>query len=490
MRITGNLSVLSLLFVLQLFFTTATNAAKVTLDPENWGLPEGEECVSCHKKASSGLHQQWKQGAHAEAGVNCLDCHQADEADDDAHEHEGVVIATIVSPKDCGRCHTKEYQQARGSIHNNALALLKERTGASDSQIIEAGCSSCHGSKVEVAGDGTLMAGSWPNSGIGRVNPDGSKGSCSACHGRHQFSKAQAREPATCGTCHSGNESPDMEIYNSSKHGVLFASQREKMNLGNDSWVVGKDYSATATCVTCHMGAAPGLHGTHDVGMRDAWSLNGPVSERQSLVIFSDGDSRDLPQSHSPLRKGDSVAKIGGEMGTVKAVASHKRRRKAMSKVCYECHSKSFVKRFMSQFDRQVENYNLQFGVPGKAIMDALYAANLLTPAPFDEPLEQIWWNLWHNQGVRLRHAAAMASPALAHSNGMQQLGQSFYGEFLPVARSVAGEELADELINRYLHEAEQHRWLNNEEASPPLLGYGMGGEPQSGGNEAVASDE
>jgi len=30
----------------------------------------------------------------------------------------------------------------------------------------------------------------WPNTGIGRVNPDGSAGSCSACHTRHRFSKA------------------------------------------------------------------------------------------------------------------------------------------------------------------------------------------------------------------------------------------------------------------------------------------------------------
>jgi hypothetical protein len=53
-------------------------AAKVALDPENWGHPEGENCVSCHEKASPGLAQQWHDSAHKRAGVNCMDCHQAE----------------------------------------------------------------------------------------------------------------------------------------------------------------------------------------------------------------------------------------------------------------------------------------------------------------------------------------------------------------------------------------------------------------------------
>jgi len=124
-------------------------------------------------------------------------------------------------------------------------------------EMIAAGCAQCHGSEVEVKGDGTLDSDTWPNSGIGRINPDGSTGSCSACHGRHEFSKAQAREPTACVRCHSGPESPDGEIYNSSKHGMLYVVHRDKMNLKSEKWVAGKDYFATPTCVTCHMGASP-----------------------------------------------------------------------------------------------------------------------------------------------------------------------------------------------------------------------------------------
>ena len=45
---------------------------------------------------------------------------------------------------------------------------------------------------------------------------------CTACHGRHEFSAAQARTPDTCGKCHMGPDHPQIEIYNESKHGIAY----------------------------------------------------------------------------------------------------------------------------------------------------------------------------------------------------------------------------------------------------------------------------
>ncbi len=73
-----------------LLLSTAVLAAKVTLDPESWGSEEGKACVDCHSKSSAGLTHQWKNSAHAQAKVNCLDCHRAHEDDVDAIEHEAV----------------------------------------------------------------------------------------------------------------------------------------------------------------------------------------------------------------------------------------------------------------------------------------------------------------------------------------------------------------------------------------------------------------
>lgn len=454
----------------------ATQAAKVKLDSSNWGVDAGGNCVSCHEKASPGIAQQWHDSAHAKAGVNCMDCHQASSEENDAIEHEGEIIAVIVSPKDCGRCHTAEHEQQTGSVHAEAHAIIAERVPALAHNLTgpamqSAGCDQCHGSKVEVRGDGTLDPRTWPNSGIGRVNPDGSKGSCSSCHGRHRFSKAQAREPSACTRCHSGPDSPDKEIYEASKHGMHFASQRDQMNMDSDTWVAGKDYTAAPTCVTCHMGAAGKLPSNHDVGMRNMWSLNAPVSQKQYLVVLKDGDKLELPASAKAPKRGAEITKADGSSGTVKVVATPKRRRQAMTMVCLECHSKGHTQAFMKQFDEVVKLYNAKFGEPAQAIMSALYENQLLTPLPFDEPVEFAYWELWHDEGARARHGASMGSPNHAWWEGMYLVGRNFYSRFLPQARSAAGER-ATELIDPILASGGGHDWLKATDQTSPILGY------------------
>ncbi len=463
-------------------------AAKVTLDPSSWGLEEGKACVDCHAKSSTGLTHQWKNSAHAQANVNCLDCHKAYEDDVDAMEHEGSIIATIVSPKDCGRCHTTELKQQQGSVHTKAVSIIKNRMPAlaehfGSPSINDAGCAKCHGSEVKVKGDGTLDPATWPNSGIGRINPDGSKGSCSACHGRHLFSKAQAREPAACTYCHSGIDSPDKSVYETSKHGMMYAAHKDKMNMDSDNWVAGKDYSAAPTCVTCHMGAAGKMASSHDVGMRDSWNLNEAVSTKQYLVIFADGDKRELSGSDPIPRRGESISKLDGSMGKVKAVASPKRRRGAMSKVCLECHSKNFTKNAMLQFDNVVELYNEKYGKPAQAIMQDLYSEKLLTPLPFDEPIEITYWQLWHKGGTRARHGAAMGSPSNTWQ-GMSEVGSLFYGKFLIQLKKVAGDEKSKSLIEQHIKSSEHHEWLNHPNKANPILGYGHFDQATGSSNE------
>ncbi|AFL73306.1 multiheme c-type cytochrome [Thiocystis violascens] len=454
-------------------------ADKVKLDPGNWGHAAGKDCVSCHSKASAGLASEWRESAHQAAGVNCMDCHQADRADVDAIEHEGQIIATIVSPKDCARCHEKEYAEQQGSVHAEAFAMIEERLPALADNVGGPGmrvasCDQCHGSRVKVKGDGTLDAATWPNSGIGRINPDGSKGSCSSCHGRHRFSKAQAREPEACVRCHSGPDSPDKEIFEASKHGMLYVAQRDQMNLQAPEWVAGRDYTAAPTCVTCHMGAAGKLPSSHDVGMRNAWSLNSPVSQRQFLVVFEDGGKLELPASEPVPKRGSELTRPDGTLGKVKSVATPERRRQAMSMVCLECHGKTFTQGFMEQFDGVVELFDGKFGEPARAIMAGLYEQNLLTPTPFDDPIEFTYWELWHDEGARARHGASMMSPNHAWWEGMYLVGRNFYARFLPEARAVAGARAA-ELVEAHLTDHEQHQWLNRPDQSSTILGFGAG---------------
>jgi hypothetical protein len=121
----------------------------------------------------------------------------------------------------------------------------------------------------------------WPNTGIGRINPDGTEGSCTACHGRHEFSAAQARTPDTCGKCHMGPDHPQIEIYNESKHGIAYHANVDKMNLKNEKWVVGEDYSAAPTCATCHMSGLNGRKTTHNPSDRLSEYLADPITKER-----------------------------------------------------------------------------------------------------------------------------------------------------------------------------------------------------------------
>ncbi|MEZ4743362.1 MAG: multiheme c-type cytochrome [Bdellovibrionota bacterium] len=175
--------------------------------------PESKECVKCHQKESHSLYQQWGDSKHYRAKVGCFECHQANAGDKDAFMHYKQRIAVIVSPKDCSRCHSKEVKEFQNSHHSQAAKIL----GSQDNVLAEVvegnqgfktpgfpegvssaavnGCWQCHGSEVKVLKDGKLDPATWPNTGIGRLNPDGSRGSCTACHSRHKFSVAQARNP-------------------------------------------------------------------------------------------------------------------------------------------------------------------------------------------------------------------------------------------------------------------------------------------------------
>jgi hypothetical protein len=117
--------------------------------------------------------------------------------------------------------------------------------------------------------------------------------------------------------------------------------------------------------------------------------------------------------------------------------------------------------------------------------MQDLYARKLLTPAPFDEPIEYTYWELWHDEGARARHGAAMASPNHAWWEGMYLVGRNFYSRFLPQVKQTAGDQ-AEAIIQRHLSEAEGHDWLQRPDRANPILGY----RPPEAAGEAETADK
>jgi hypothetical protein len=267
--------------------------------------------------------------------------------------------------------------------------------------------------------------GTWPNTGIGRLNLDGSRGSCSACHSRHDFSPRRARQPENCGKCHLGPDHPQKEIYEESKHGVAYRDLREHMNLDAKDWVLGRDYSQAPTCASCHMSGNLRNDGriTHDPGERISWSNRPPVS----LVMDTD-------QNHAIVTATDPAERRRLTVDTAEA------KRNRMKNVCSHCHTPDYVNSFYRQYDDFVILYNEKFAKPGQAIMAALEQQGLLTPTQFDEKIEWTWFYLWHHEGRRARHGVSMMAPDYAHWHGMFEVAERFYAELIPEARHLAAE--------------------------------------------------
>ena len=424
---------------------------------------ESRECIECHKKQNRVIYQQWGESKHFRANVSCFECHAAERGDADAFDHYDQLISVLVTPKDCARCHSKEVDEFVNSHHakggrilgslDNRLAEVVEGNRAmvtpgfpeGNSAAAVNGCWQCHGSQVKVLPDGTLDPATYPNSGIGRINPDGTEGACHACHTRHSFSVAQARHPDTCGKCHLGPDHPQKEVYEESKHGILFFSNIDDMNLDSAKWIVGEDYWAAPTCSTCHMSATKNQPVTHDIGARISWNNRPPVSIRPEVSDAKMG----LPGANMPWQV----------------------RRKNMYDVCLNCHNQNWVDNFYVQYDALIELYNEKFAKPAGELY-ALAKPLKEINAPFTSAIDWSYWELWHHEGRRARHGAAMMAPDYTHWHGTYDVSKTFYTHMVPELREMIHEGMesgdpekvaAAEALNAKLDEilnTDDHNWF------------------------------
>ena len=483
----------------------ATGVAKPVVKADSAG------CVDCHgeemdggRGRDPGIVAHWKHSVHAINGVGCMDCHGVPAAGDgpdidnprftvttkwdkesglktmelvtneagepleraDLWTHEGAQIVTAVSPRTCAQCHETEAEQFFHSRHQSASDFLGSVDNflgryAEGPAAANNGCQQCHGSvlRVSVAATGdeppVYAADTWPNTGMGRVNVDGSWGSCSACHSRHEFSAELARRPENCGKCHMGPDHPQIEIFEESKHGIAFAKNAGSMGMDAPGleWVLGEDYSAAPSCSSCHLGpvAAHGNYApmamTHDVGARISWTLRPKISIQPGGIVDESGLVR--------LKEPEG-------------------RRQDMKQACLVCHGDSWVDGFYVQYDNAVHLYNEKYGKPSTAIYNHLKEVGVLDQVPMNEHLDYEYFEIWHHEGRRARHGAAMMGPDYVQWHGFYELTRNFYTKFLPAVEHAAhdagkGEEVAA-FVEKTLHEGDNwnkyHRWTEGLSAA------------------------
>ncbi len=409
---------------LLLFFGGMAVAATPNLAPRKIEItrgytPDASKCISCHADKTPGIIEDWKLGKMGHAGVSCYDCHVVEADSPMASQCSGlkggkIFISPMVSSKTCARCHPTEVKEflksghadlSRAAVYDKnkaggklvALQLVHEGAGfvgvEEGSPVNQAsrksGCTMCHGSEVELSADNKPINSTWP-AGVGTLYPDGSVGTCTVCHTRHQFSVAEARKPEACASCHLGPDHPDIEIYLESKHGQRYLTEGEdwEWDSAPGAWQPG-DYTAP-TCATCHMSGIGELETTHNVNDRLKWDLMHKRSELRSGV------------------RGDGVK---GE--------------KLMAKVCVNCHSQSHITNTAQTLNNSVALYNTYWDGAVK-MKKELAAKGLLKKDPWRDGFQELMYFLWHHTGRRARQGSAMNGPDYAHWHGFFQVFQVY----------------------------------------------------------------
>jgi hypothetical protein len=459
------------LFMILLPIMFLTGLSFVTKQPYS---DETQACIDCHSTITPAIVKDWEKSLHSKTTINdalekeelarrisitenksnvsgeiiigCYECHSQNiESHADNFDHFGYQINVVVSPKDCAVCHPTEVDQYAGTkkFHANDNlaknptyhALVKTTTAIKDvvdGEIIisrdseinaNETCYACHGTEVKVDGMRIIESDlgeievpnltNWPNQGVGRINPDGSRGACTSCHPRHSFSIEVARKPYTCGQCHLEPDVPAYNVYKESKHGNIFESKKSEMTFDSVPWVVGKDFTVP-TCASCHNSLITDENGvvvserTHNFSSRIWVRIFGliyshPQIAKGSTYEIVNQDGLGLPTTFDG-RLADGLIDE----------TEQQNRKDIMSGLCKSCHSTSWVNNQLEKVEKVNKEADDIVAVATKLMLHA-WEMKIENPEnPFDENIENLWVKQWLFYANSIRYATAMMGPDYA----------------------------------------------------------------------------
>jgi hydroxylamine dehydrogenase len=342
------------------------------------------KCAECHARLQYSVVHEYEMSAHAKKGVNCLDCHLPAQGQQ-KKDHHGFVISTHLTAGNCRGCHEQIYQEFLHSRHAapswaaiyGEKSLTPEEVNFSE-QHQPGGTRRPPHPFVTAEGGSAMTSGCEQCHSIGKPNDDGTIGTCTACHSRHTSSVELARLPTTCAQCHMGPDHSQIEIYDESKHGVMFAAQRRYLNLAADPNRLTTRDMFVPTCATCHMSGINGLKVTHDPSDRLSWYLANAVSEKRPNYL---------------------------------------RAQAAMKQVCTQCHTQALVDGVYTRAEQVVASTNAKV-LAAKAIVDGLRKDGVLTGPPFSNPIDFLYFDLWHYDGRTSKHGAFMGGADFVQWHG------------------------------------------------------------------------
>ena len=429
-------------------------------------------CIGCHRVYTPGIVEDWLRSLHSKTTpssalrkpeitrrisakkvavpfenvvVGCYECHSLNaDRHKDNFDHMGFKISVVVSPNDCSTCHPVEAKEFSGSkkahamgnltknpIYHALVETITSKKTVKEGKVLQQEvsdftrqetCFSCHGTEVKATGMQTVETrmgrievpalSNWPNQGVGRKNPDGSLGACTACHARHAFSIEVARKPYTCAQCHLEPDVPAWNVYHESKHGGIYLSSYQKWDFNSVPWKVGKDFQVP-TCATCHNSLIATPDGrvvaerSHDFGARLWVRLFGliyshPQPKNGDTSVLKNKDGLPLPTA------------LTGEIA-VEGLIPHDeqmKRRKMLASVCNNCHGTDWINSHFSKLDNTIKEVDSMILASTLLLLEA-WNRGLAEGLPhgknsFDETIEQMWIRQWLFYANSIKYASAM----------------------------------------------------------------------------------
>ena len=364
------------------------------------------KCAECHIQQQYSIVHEYEMSAHAQRGVNCLDCHQPAEGQQ-KKEHHGFVVSAKLTAGNCRACHEPIYQEYLHSRHAaTSWAAVYGQESLWPEQVDFAERYQPGGARrpahplTKLEGSSSTSSGCSQCHSIGKPNEDGTVGMCTACHTRHTASVALAREPRACGQCHMGPDHSQIEIYEESRHGVMFAAQRHLLKLDAPPKTLSTRDMFVPTCATCHMSGLNGQKVTHDPSDRLSYYLADPVTKPRP---------------------------------------NHDRAQLAMKQLCTQCHTTPLVDRVFSEAEKVVSTTNEKVQA-ATAIVTKLREDGILTTAPFTQPIDFVYFDLWHYDGRTSKHGAFMGGADFVQ----------WHGNYPMLARTVELKAMSEDLRRQH----------------------------------------
>jgi len=347
----------------------------VTEQPTAEFIRASGKCAECHANLQYSVVHEYELSRHAKKGVNCLECHQP-ASGQEPQDHHGFTIAKHLTAANCRSCHEPVYQQFLRSRHAApSWAAVYGKEPFTDSQVKFAedfhpgSVNRGPNALIALEGSAATVSGCASCHAVGKPNKeDGTIGTCTACHSRHTASVELARMPRTCGQCHMGPDHSQIEIYEESKHGILFEAQHRFLNLSIEPKKLTTREMWVPTCATCHMSGLNGMNVTHD------------PSERLSYNLFA-------------------------EISTKRPNAA--RAQAAMQDLCRNCHTQATIDRVYDQAEKVVASTNDKVKA-ARDIVEGLRKEGLIGKKPFEKPIDFAYFDLWHYYGRTAKHGAYM----------------------------------------------------------------------------------